>query len=114
MKISNQNRSRINTSLNVCRIKCGGCYLGMIKNYGWLDLIYGTEVNANYEKQKIPYVLKTKVWETYFPDKYNGICYICEKENINARNFEAGHLGIDGGEHALNGRFVQIVIKVKE
>jgi hypothetical protein len=42
--------------------------------------------------QKIPKILKNKVWDTFIGQEYGiGKCYCCNN-NIDSKNFEAGHV----------------------
>jgi 5-methylcytosine-specific restriction endonuclease McrA len=101
--------SRIRKALDTCRMKCGGCYVGMIKDYMWLDELYGNKIipAEPYKKQPIPKCVKDRVWEKHFPGQYYGACYLCGHQNIDALHFEAGHdlAERNGGQITLDNLF---------
>lgn len=80
-------------ALDTCRTACNNCYLGMIK-YFWLDEVYGKEFDlskCHYKKDRIPQAVRAMLWEKHFGNSLYGRCFICDKKNISAFSFEAGH-----------------------
>ena len=90
------------------------CYLGVFKNYEWLDLAIYALINSynideigmkffqdiliKNDRKTIPYELKKKVWNKYNNNEMNGKCYVCDKK-IDFRDMECGHIVA----HALGG-----------
>jgi 5-methylcytosine-specific restriction endonuclease McrA len=90
-----------------CKKDCDGFCLGIFRKHGWIEMVFEERddvVHSLNKKQKIPHTLKTLLWESTFPNKYNGKCAICERSNITARDFEAGHIIAEknGGEIRLD------------
>ena len=55
------------------------------------------------KRKHIPKCLRHKLWRTYFDDKMNGNCYVCNT-GINIENFHAGHITSvkNGGDTNIN------------
>jgi len=90
-----------------CKKDCGGFCLGIFRKHGWIEMVFEEKddvVHSLNKKQKIPQTLKTLLWEKTFPNKYKGKCAVCNRSNINALNFEAGHVLSEknGGEIRLD------------
>lgn len=88
-------------------------FLGIYKNYEWLDrIIYKITNEIEYEnmehmplnyRTKIPKKIREKIWKDIFNDNMVGNCYVC-MENIRFTDFECGHVisVFYGGTNGLN------------
>ena len=79
-----------------------------LKNINWIDKLYDSNNNIlyntiNYKKKKIPKNIRRKLFDTYFDNKYEGVCYVCNSI-INRDNFHAGHIIAEhlGGSNNIN------------
>jgi hypothetical protein len=95
------------------------CYLGVFKNYEWLDLALHALINsldissigmkffqdvlAKNDRKTIPYELKKRVWNKYNNNDMIGKCYVCDKK-LDIKDMECGHIIAHalGGEITLN------------
>jgi 5-methylcytosine-specific restriction endonuclease McrA len=95
------------------------CYLGVFKNYEWLDLALHALINSldisnigmrffqdvlvKNDRKTIPYELKKRVWHKYNNNDMSGKCYVCDKK-LDIKDMECGHIIAHalGGEMTLN------------
>ena len=87
-----------------CHAKCpdAPCYLGMWRQYEWLEIglhmaltqTPPDQINLSgfvRVREKIPRVLRVKVWSKRNGDKLRGACFVCEKE-LSYEHMECGHI----------------------
>lgn len=92
--------------------KCEVLYLGVWRQFQWLDIIlhklfnpqiksYVSFSEFNHERKVIPAVIREKVWRKHAPNvnHFEGECYVCNKQ-LDYRNMECGHIVA----HSLGGK----------